>query len=124
TLGTGSYDGIMGTGIYARWSRAFATASLQYALRTAGDFHYRFANDLTWYTGPGIFLALTHEYTLSLQAVVSGEYKGTDTFRGESAEDTGVNAVYFGPQISFTWHSSLSVQIAADLPLSIDNTAL
>jgi len=59
-----------------------------------------------------------------LQAVVSGEYKDTDTFQGASADDTGVTAVYLGPQLSFTWASKLSAQIGADLPISIDNTAL
>src|SRR6266404_1317869 len=124
TLGTGSYDGIVGTGIYTRWKRAFLTANTQYTIRSKGDFDYRFANDLTWFGGPGYYLALTHNYTLALQAIVSGEHKGTDTFQGETAEDTGVTSVYLGPQLSFTWRSSLSAQIGADLPISINNTAL
>jgi hypothetical protein len=73
---------------------------------------------------PGYYLALTHKYTLSLQAVVSGEYKDTDTFRGESAEDTGVTAVYLGPQVNFTWGAHLAAYLAADLPMSIQNTSL
>ena len=124
TLGTGSFDGIVGTGIFTRWNRLFLTASAQYATRTKGDFDYEFANDLTWSGGPGVYLALGHKYTLALQAVVSGEYKDTDTFQGASADDTGVTAVYLGPQLSFTWSSKLSAQVGADLPISIDNTAL
>jgi hypothetical protein len=61
---------------------------------------------------------------LSLQAVVSGEYKGKDTFQGESADDTGVTAVYLGPQLNFTWGGSLAAYLGADLPVSIDNTSL
>jgi hypothetical protein len=124
TLGSGSYDGIVGTGIYTRWKRLFLTASTQYAIRSTGDFDYRFANDLTWFGGPGYYMALNHDYTLALQVVVSGEHKSTDTFQGETAEDTGVTSVYLGPQISFTWRSHLSAQIGADIPVSIDNTAL
>ncbi|HYV26078.1 MAG TPA: hypothetical protein VFA77_00975 [Candidatus Eisenbacteria bacterium] len=124
TLGSGSYDGIVGTGIYTRWNRAFLTANTQYAIRSTGDFDYRFANDITWFGGPGYYLALNHDYTLALQVVVSGEHKGTDTFQGETAEDTGVTSVYLGPQIAFTWRSHLSALIGADLPVSIDNTAL
>ena len=56
--------------------------------------------------------------------MVSGETKGRDTFRGEKAEDTGITAVYLGPQINFTWSEKLSVEIGADLPVSIQNTAL
>jgi len=35
-----------------------------------------------------------------------------------------VTSVLSRPQLSFTWRSSLSAQIGADLPISINNTAL
>jgi len=124
TLGSGSFDGIIGTGIFARWHRSFLTANVQYSIRSKGDLDYQFANDLTWAGGPGAFLALKDKYTLSLQAIVSGEYKGVDTFAGKPAEDTGVTAVYLGPQINFTWGDKLSAHLGVDLPLSIDNTSL
>jgi hypothetical protein len=124
TLGTGSFDGIVGTGIFTRWRRLFLSANAQYAIRSKGDFDYRFADDLTWSGGPGVYLALGHKYTLALQAVVSGEHKETDTFKGASAGDTGVTAVYLGPYLNFTWSGRLSAQAGADLPVSIDNTSL
>ena len=91
---------------------------MQYAIRSKGDLDFQFAHDLTWAGGPGAFLALKDKYTVSLQAIVSGEYKGRDNFAGEIAEDTSVTAVYLGPQINFTWSSKLSVQIGADLPVA------
>jgi len=124
TLGTGSFDGIVGTGIYARWKRVFLTANTQYAIRSTGDIDYQFANDLTWFGGPGVYAVLSHKCTLAVQAVVSGEYKDLDTFRGEKADDTGVTAVYLGPQVSFTWSAKLSAEIGADFPVSIANTSL
>lgn len=124
TLGTGSFDGVVGTGIYTRWKRAFFNAGVQYAIRSKGDFNYRFANDLTWSGGPGFYVFLSHHYTLGLQAVVAGENKGRDTFQGEPAEDTGVTAIYLGPQFTFTWKDKLSAQVAVDLPMTIQNTAL
>jgi hypothetical protein len=124
TLGTGSYDGLIGTGIFTRWYHGFLAASVQYAIRSEGDFNYHFANDLTWAGGPGYFLAMDDAYTLLLQAVVSGEYKGKDTFNGERAEDTGITAVYLGPQLNLTWGSHLAAYLAADLPVSIENTSL
>jgi len=124
TLGTGSFDGIVGTGIFTRWHKGFLSANVQYAIRSKGDFDYEFANDLTWTGGPGYYVALTHQYTLALQAVVSGEHKGKDTFRGASAEDTRVTAVYLGPQLNFTWGGNLGAYLAVDLPMSIENTAL
>jgi hypothetical protein len=123
TLGTGSVDGIVGTGIFTRWRRLFLNASVQYAIRTKGEIGYQFANDLTWSGGPGIYLVLNHKYTLLLQAVASGENKGKDTFQHASADDTAVTAVYLGPQVTFTWGGNLSAQVGVDLPLSIDNSA-
>ena len=35
-LGSGSWDGLVGTSVYGRWQRAFATASVQYAIRSRG----------------------------------------------------------------------------------------
>jgi hypothetical protein len=119
TLGSGSFDGLVGTGFFARWKRLFLTGAMQYVIRTEGDFDYQFANDWTWLGGPGVYLLLKDEYTLTLQAVVSGESKGQDTINGVPTDDTAITAVYLGPQISFTWSSRLSTQIGADLPVSI-----
>lgn len=123
TLGTGSYDGIIGASGSVRWKRAFLSAAIQYALRTRGDFDYRFADDLTWSGGPGVSALLADDYTLSVQASISGESKGRDTFRGELTEDTGITAVYVGPQLLATWRTKLAAQLGVDLPVILDNTA-
>lgn len=123
-LGSGSVDGIVGTGLSARWKRMFLNAGVQYAARTEGDFGHQYANDLTWAGGPGAYLALTHKYTLAFQAVISGETKGKDTFNGVPDGDSAETIVYLGPQISFTWQSKLSAQVGADLPVSIQNSGL
>ena len=123
-LGSGSYDGIVGTGIYTRWKKAFLTASVQYAIRSEGDFEHQYANDLTWFGGPGVYLGLTHEYTVAFQVVVSGETKGKDTFSGVDDDDSAETLVYLGPQINFTWGSRLSAQLGADLPVFRDNSGV
>jgi hypothetical protein len=122
TLGSGSFDGLVGTGFFARWQRLFMTGAMQYAIRSEGDFGYQFANDWIWFGGPGVYLLLGHENTLSLQVVVSGESKGQDTIGGVATDDTAITAVYLGPQINFTWSSKLSAQVGADLPVSIVTT--
>ncbi len=121
-LGSGSFDGLVGTGFFARWQRLFLTGTMQYARRSEGDFGYQFANDWIWFGGPGVYLLLGHQRTLSLQAVVSGESKSQDTIGGVPTGDTAITAVYLGPQINFTWTSQLSAQIGADLPVSIVTT--
>jgi len=121
-LGSGSFDGVIGTDIFARWKKLFLTAGTQYAIRSEGDFGYQYANDLSWSGGPGVYVALKDDYTLSLQAIVSGEYKPEDTRNGVATDDTAETSVYLGPQINFTWGSRLSAQLGADLPVSIKSS--
>src|SRR5262249_4271654 len=121
-LGSGSYDGLVGTGIYARWKKAFFNANVQYAIRSEGAFQHQYANDLTWSGGPGYYLALQHHYTLSLQCNISGETKGKDTFAGVPDDDSAETILYVGPQLNFTWSSKLSAQFGADFPVSIYNS--
>ena len=123
-LGSGSVDGIIGTGIFLRRNRCFFTANAQYTLRTKGDFEYRYANDLAWSGGPGFFVALKDNYTVALQLNISGEDKGRDTFQGAVADDTGITTVYVGPEVRFSWSEKLSAQVGIDLPVSINNTSL
>jgi hypothetical protein len=123
-LGSGSYNGLVGAGVFARWENLFLTAHVQYAIRSTGDYDYRYANDLIWLGGPGVFLVFSEEHTLSLQVVVSGETKPQDTFQGEKAEDTGITSVFLGPQLNYTWSDKLSAEVGMDLPVSINNTAL
>jgi hypothetical protein len=115
---------LIGTGLSGRWRRLFATANVQYAIRSEGDFQHRYANDLTWAGGPGVYLALKDQYSLALQAVVSGETKGKDTFAGVPDEDSAETLVYLGPQLNITWGGSLSAVIGLDLPVSRQNTGV
>lgn len=122
-LGSGSWDGIVGTSAFYRYQRIFATASVQYSLRTEGDYDYRYANALSWEAGAGGYLLLEHQGTLALELVISGDYKKTDTFQGEDAEDTGMNAIFLGPKIIGTWGTNLSADFGVDLPVRLRNTA-
>lgn len=123
-LGSGSFDGVVGTGVYGRWKKLFLAANLQYAIRSEGDFHHQYANDLAWSGGPGAYLALAHTYTLAVQVTTSGETKGHDTFSGVPDPDSAETLVYLGPQVNFTWRSKLSAQLGVDFPLSRDNSGV
>jgi hypothetical protein len=122
TFGSGSYDGLLGTGFSMRWKRLFFTGGMQYSLRTAGAFDYQFANDWSWSGGPGVYLVLEDNYTVAFQAAVSGESKGQDTIAGVPTDDTALTIVYLGPQIDFTWSDTLGAHLGADLPVSIAST--
>jgi hypothetical protein len=121
-LGSGSFDGLLGTGFFVRWKKLFLSSQMQYAVRSEGDFQHQYANDWTWAGGPGIFLVMKDRYTVAAQATVSGESKGKDTFGGVPDEDSAETIVYIGPEIGFTWLGNFSAHVGADLPVSIENS--
>ena len=123
TLGTGSYDGIFGGQGSLRYQSFFFQADLQFALRGDGLHQYDFANDLSWSGGPGYYLIRRPDLIVGVQFVVSGEHKDVDRFRGEPVEDTGITSVYIGPRVVASFNK-FSAELGADLPVSIDNTAL
>jgi hypothetical protein len=124
TLGSGSVDGIVGAQLFTSWGRLFLTGAVQYLLRTEGDFDYEFANDLIWGGGPGEYVLLTHQYTVGIQAELTGESKGNDTLNGMRQTDTAITALYMGPNVLFTWGTSLGANLAVDLPLVQNNSSL
>ncbi len=123
TLGSGSVDGILGSGLFASHEQFFFSASGQYALRTQGAKGYQFANDLSWAGGPGLYLLRGDNWTVSLQGNTTGEYKQRDTFQGGKGVDTAVKTVFVGPQFGIAWKSKISADLGVDLPVVRDNTA-
>ena len=123
TLGTGSYDGIIGAQTSLRYQSFFFQADSQFTLRGDGAHQYHFANDLTWSGGPGYYLVRNRKTIVGLQCACSGEHKNVDRFRGEAAEDTGITSVFLGPRLVASY-GKLSGELATEFPVSIANTAL
>jgi hypothetical protein len=123
TLGTGSYDALMGGQTSLRYKDFFFESDIQFTLRGDGLHQYHFANDLSWSAGPGYYFIRKSSAVLGLQALVSGEYKDVDRFRGYAAEDTGVNAVFAGPRVVASL-GKWSAEVEVGIPLLIENTAL
>lgn len=123
TLGTGSYDAIFGGQSSLRYQSFFFEAETQFTLRGDGAHQYNFANDVSWSGGPGYYFVRNRETIVGLQCACSGEHKDVDRFRGQRAEDTGITAVFLGPRLLAS-HHKVSAEVAAELPVSIDNTAL
>lgn len=123
TLGTGSYDGIFGGQFSLRYKNFFLQEELQFTLRGDGLHRYHFANDLSWSGGPGYYFVRNPRAIVGLQAVLSGEHKDVDRFRGDAAEDTGITAVYAGPRIVASL-GKISAEMGVEIPITIDNTAL
>jgi len=123
TLGTGSYDGVFGEQTSLRYKNVFFETNVQFTLRGDGTHQYHFADDLTWSGGPGYYFIRRQDMIIGLQFVASGEYKDVDRFRGKPAEDTGITSVFLGPRLIAS-RGRFSAEIAAEFPVSIDNTAL
>lgn len=123
-LGSGSFDPIIGARLLATWDDFYWTTALQYSIRTRGSFDYEYADELIVNAGPGFYVLARHDYTLGLGPVLVTETKGKDNIDGKIRDDTGITSLYAGPAIHFTWGTSLSFELAADLPAIQNNTAL
>jgi len=123
-LGSGSFDGIVGTAIYGRHGRLFGTADFHVTIRNKGAHEYRYADEWMLAVKPGAYLWLSDEGTFGLQLAAIGETKGKDTFQGEVAQDTGISQITLGPEASFTWHENLSADLGVDFPVVQNNTSL
>ncbi len=120
TLGTGALDIPLGLVSYARVGRLVGFTSAQYTVRGEGAANYRFANDLIWNTAPGYLFLLGEDQSLSLSVVMSGEHKGDDRLNGDPLTKTSANNLYLGPEIFYSSSSSLSLQFAMDMPVTLD----
>jgi hypothetical protein len=123
TLGTGSYDGIFGEQTSIRYRSLFFEGNIQFTLRGDGAHQYHFANDLTWAAGPGYYVVRRADTMAGLQFDITGEHKDVDRFRGKPAEDTRITSIFVGPRI-IAARGRLSAELAVDLPVLINNTAL
>ena len=123
TLGTGSYDGLFGEQNALRYKNFFFETNVQFTLRGDGTHQYHFANDFIWDGGPGYYIVRNRDTIFGIQCVASGEYKDVDRFRGKPAEDTGITSVFLGPRLVGS-RGRWSAELAADLPVLINNTSL
>ncbi|MGB8169891.1 MAG: hypothetical protein WCF18_20480 [Chthoniobacteraceae bacterium] len=120
-LGTGSYDGVFGLQSFVRYKEVFFQADAQFTLRGRGHYSYRYANDLQWNGGPGVYLHRRGGDSIALQCVVAGETKGYDHFQGERALDTGITSLYVGPRVTATF-GRISGDVGVDLPVIMNTT--
>lgn len=125
SLGSGSWDTVLGTALFARQGRSFLRGSIQYALRTEGDFNYRFADVLAFDIGPGYFLYADHGLSGGVRFTLSGEYKGRDVFEGGKVNASQMRDLYVGPEVVVIMDRGLFINVGVDIPTStVGNEAL
>jgi hypothetical protein len=123
-LGSGSVDAIFALRTFGTWRRCYADANVQYYRRGRGSFSYEYADLLIAYGGPAYFVVSEDDTTLGLQALFTLETKGKDSLGLQPVDDTGFTGLYVGPALHLTWSTSLSAELAADLPAIQNNTGL
>lgn len=123
-LGSGSWDGVFGATLNAAADRWFLCAQALYMLRTRGDHEYTFADDTTWSLLPGYTVWRDDDGSLGLGLNLNGEHKGKDTRGDEREEGTALDSIYAGPALTATRGGSISAELALDLPVVQENSAL
>jgi hypothetical protein len=123
-LGSGSWDFLTGTNVYGRTHRWFYSGTIQYAIRTRGDFDYKYANDLLWYGGPGYYVSSSAQWPFGLQLLLSGEYKGEDKLGTQKTDDTAITSVYLEPTAIIGLKQIGTAEIGVGIPLVLNNSGL
>ena len=116
SLGTGSTDYILATGFYGRFRRSMMSVNVQYALRTEGDFDYRFNNELIVSGGPGYYLLLDDAYAVALQGTLSAEIKDNDRLDGAELPGSKVENIYAGLAVLLSAQGRYSAELGFELP--------
>lgn len=124
TLGSGSFDGIAGATLNARWQRSFVNLQFQYYARTEGESGFRFGDELMVSGGPGQYLVVNDKVTLSLEASAYYESSARDKLLGQKSDFTGRTAWLLGPLLNFTWADRLTANVGVDIPLEIASHGL
>lgn len=115
TLGSGSVDGIIGTGLFYRSGDFYATAGGQYVLRSTGAAGYRYGDLLTWRVAPGYLFINNSDKAMGIQLNVSGEHHDPNRLYGERNHGYS-DVVYVGPEV-MAQGESLSLNLGLDLPV-------
>src|SRR6185436_19384933 len=93
-LGSGSFDGVFGLTANGRWQRWFINGQFQYYLRTEGESGFQYGDELIVSGGPGVFVLLNRDYSLSLQANAVYDTMARDEVLGQPSNQTGLTAWY------------------------------
>jgi hypothetical protein len=115
TFGTGSTDFLVGSNLFSRYQRFLFLADVQYGIRTEGDYNYQFANDLIWSVGPGYYLALEHDSFWATRAVLTGEFKPSDSLNGSPVAGSSISNLYLGPEVLFSLANGISGMLGVDM---------
>lgn len=114
SLGSGSFDWLGGTSLFAISGMNYFNGLIQYSVRQEGDYGFRYGDDLQWHFGPGRYLIQEDEQTVGLRLRFSGEWKRHDVEDGVGLDGTGFNRVFTGPELMATFGNRTFLSIGSD----------
>jgi hypothetical protein len=123
-LGSGSWDGLIGTNVYGRMEKWFYSGQIQYTIRSRGAFDYRYANDLLWYARAGYYVSSSRSWPVALNAFLTGEHKGEDEMGNEKTADMAMTTVFVGPSALIGVKQLGVAEVGIGFPLSVNNSGL
>jgi hypothetical protein len=74
--------------------------------------------------GVGVFVFLEKSFTLGVQALATYDDMAPDTLAGQNQPNTGMTAIYLGPQLNLSVGFRFSLNAGVDIPIAIDNRGL
>ncbi|MBL7663061.1 hypothetical protein JNK13_09960 [bacterium] len=122
SLGSGSVDVPLVLNLFYEVHRTFVRASINYSLRTEGDYDYRYADDLLWDFGPGHYFYMGEDQQIAARLNISGEHKGKDKRDGVVDPATSVDSIFWGPEIILVSNSNLFANFEIDFPIDYDSS--
>jgi hypothetical protein len=122
-LGSGSYDGVFGLTVNARWRQWFLNGQFQYYLRTKGEAGFKYGDEVIVSGGPGVYVVSSDSWTLSFQLNALYDSMGRDELLGQVSNRTGQTAWYVAPFpfVALTIGEHFSGNVGVELPVRIAN---
>jgi hypothetical protein len=114
SLGTGSFDWLGGTSLFAQSGRNYFNGLIQYSLRQEGDYGFRYGDDLQWHVGPGRYFIFEDQQTAGFRVRLSGEWKREDVVNGARLDGTGIYNVFTGPEFMATFGNRTFLSLGSD----------
>jgi hypothetical protein len=121
SLGSGSWDGIVGVQGLWQQGRALGTGEFQYTLRTEGDYDFQYGDE--WVGRLGAYWMALESASGSLAVGAEGSVESMDENEvlGVEQEGSSKDVAYVGPSLQGVLRDRLSGTLAWDIPVDGEN---
>lgn len=120
TLGSGSWDPVVGVSVSGNYARVVSAATLRYQFNTEGRADFRFGNATTWDLEGGLRVyGEPGATTVTLLAGATGMHLIDNERAGVRADGTAGDHIYAGPRVRVGVGTALSFNAGVGLPVYV-----